>query len=153
MYSPLGTKKATEKMVKTHGCSGKNRNQIYRSWTGMRHMHFKKYIYMCDEWRDNFLAFREWAILCGNIKNKRLRRKDKTEGYSPNNCYWITSKIGYKSITDKRKNKIIHLYTNTNSKMYEIEKKLNVDKSTIYQCLRDAGIQPTWKRKSGVTKK
>lgn len=45
---------------------------------------------MCDEWRDSFQAFREWATATGYIARKlTIDRINPEEGYEPNNCRWI----------------------------------------------------------------
>jgi hypothetical protein len=55
---------------------------------------------MCDEWRDNFMAFYNWAIANGykeeklpNGRNKyEIDRIDTYGNYCPENCRWITQK-------------------------------------------------------------
>lgn len=48
---------------------------------------------MCDEWRDDYATFREWAIIAGYSDNKEdgkysLVRLDKSLDYGPDNCEW-----------------------------------------------------------------
>lgn len=50
----------------------------------------KRGITVCDEWRDDFKAFYDWAIANGWKKGLQLDRKNNDLGYSPDNCQWVT---------------------------------------------------------------
>lgn len=50
---------------------------------------------MCPEWKDDFNAFREWALENGfsdesTGKEQSIDRIDPKKGYSPDNCQWVT---------------------------------------------------------------
>lgn len=47
-------------------------------------------ITVCDEWRDDFMAFYNWAIVNGWKEGLQLDRKDNNKGYSPDNCHFVT---------------------------------------------------------------
>jgi len=47
---------------------------------------------VCEEWRDDVVAFKSWAENNGYQENLCLTRKDRTRGYSPDNCEYITIK-------------------------------------------------------------
>ena len=55
-----------------------------------------KGIRVCDEWIDDFSAFRDWAIANGyedrteNVLS--LDREDNNKDYCPENCRWVTNK-------------------------------------------------------------
>jgi hypothetical protein len=57
---------------------------------------FKDYgargIFICEEWRDNFLAFYNWAIKNGWRKGLTIERIDNDKEYSPQNCKIDTRK-------------------------------------------------------------
>jgi len=46
-------------------------------------------ITVCEEWKDDFSAFMEWALSHGWEEGLSIERIDFNEGYTPNNCKWI----------------------------------------------------------------
>jgi len=49
-------------------------------------------IVMCNEWRNNFAAFRDWALANGYQDHLTIDRKDNDGNYCPENCQWSTRK-------------------------------------------------------------
>lgn len=49
-------------------------------------------IFVCDEWRNDFLEFYNWAIENGWRKGLQIDRIDNEDGYHPLNCQFITIK-------------------------------------------------------------
>lgn len=83
-----------------HGLEG---TRLYRIWRGMiircynpksnrYHRYGERGITVCDEWRENPLAFHNWAIKNGYGENLTLDRIDNDGPYNPDNCRWITMK-------------------------------------------------------------
>lgn len=49
-------------------------------------------IKVCEEWRTNYMSFREWSLDNGFEKGLELDRIDVNGDYKPENCRWITHK-------------------------------------------------------------
>lgn len=49
-------------------------------------------ITVCQEWKDNFSAFRDWAYANGYIEGLQIDRENNDGNYSPENCRFITNK-------------------------------------------------------------
>lgn len=82
---------ATHKMSKT---------RIYREWANMKSRcycentkTYKDYggrgIEVCNEWKNSFENFRDWAYSNGYSDELTIERKDYNENYCPENCIWI----------------------------------------------------------------
>jgi len=119
------------KKYKHGGCRrNRQRGKLYNAWVQMKtrcyntknkryHCYGAKGITVCDEWRHDFIAFRDWAMASGyeehvekhGEKNTTIDRYPNQLGnYEPSNCRWATLKeqvnnfsrnriISYKSYT------------------------------------------------------
>ena len=59
-------------------------------------------IKVCDEWRDNFLAFREWALANGYRDGLTVDRIDNYGDYCPENCRFATMAEQNRNRTNNR---------------------------------------------------
>ena len=86
-----------------HGDARKDAHtRLYRIWSGMKarcysdHDSVKVRLYrdrgitVCDEWRDDFPAFKAWALTNGYRDHLTIDRQDNDLGYAPGNCRWAT---------------------------------------------------------------
>lgn len=82
---------------------GMSNSRLYRAWDSMKARcyrkttaPFKKYggrgITVCDEWRNSFQAFCEWAMAHGYEDGLSLDRIDVNGNYEPSNCRWVSMK-------------------------------------------------------------
>ncbi len=126
--------------LKKHGLSN---TKLYEVWAqikrrtlNLKNKQYNDYggrgITICDEWKNDFMSFYNWALSNGYEENKGLSidRIDNDENYEPNNCRWTTRVIqgrnrripknnssGYKGVSfvkDRNKYKS-YIYVNKNS--------------------------------------
>ena len=65
-------------------------NQAYDSYGG-------RGIKICDEWKNDYMAFRKWALESGydenaSLKDCTIERIDVNGNYEPSNCTWVDAK-------------------------------------------------------------
>ena len=113
-YVPLKLIKGT---TKTCGCGkaerckeysrtyrtkhGGRHTRLYHIWRGMKercltitHKDYANWggrgIKICEEWLDDFNAFREWSLANGYEESLTIDRKNNDGNYEPSNCRWVT---------------------------------------------------------------
>lgn len=67
-------------------------NRCYRkSYHAYKH-YGGRGIVICNEWKEDFQAFANWALANGYADNLSIDRIDVNGNYLPNNCRWATQK-------------------------------------------------------------
>lgn len=105
-------------LVKSCGCivktqKGNSKTRLYQAYKHLLHrcydekdVNYKNYgargITVCDEWKNSFLNFKEWAECNGYADNLTIERKDVNGNYEPSNCCWVTMKIQQNNRTNNR---------------------------------------------------
>ncbi len=126
---------------KKHGMSG-NRHPIYSAHKSMisrcyndKDINFHNYggrgVYVCEEWLNNFEAFKQWSFHNGWEEGLTLDRIDNEFGiYEPSNCQWVTY---YKQARNKRTNNWVTAFGETKCfKDWTTDERCLVAYSTLF---------------------
>ena len=119
-------KRITGELNKTHGL---NNTRLYRIWSHIKsrtlNLKYKNYlnyggrgITICDEWKNDFMSFYNWAMSNGYSDKLSIDRIDNDENYCPENCRWTTKTI-------QNRNRRIHTNNTSGYKGVSFVKKTN----------------------------
>ncbi|MFJ1122234.1 hypothetical protein [Bacillus thuringiensis] len=129
-------KEHTKNLNYTHGFGNTRLHKCYSSMISRcyheKDKSYKDYggrgIGVCDEWRESFLNFREWALKSGYSDSLTIDRIDVNKWYAPENCKWSTK---LEQANNKRSS-INVTYKNETKTLKQWCKELNLNYSTIY---------------------
>lgn len=76
--------------------------RLYNTWCNMKARCYRKTmkryeryggrgIIVCEEWKNSFIAFKNWAMANGYKDDLTLDRINVDGNYEPNNCRWISN--------------------------------------------------------------
>ncbi len=156
-YKPNGLCGKCQKplIARTHG-DGYTR--LYNIWKGMKqrctnvnHPRFKDYgakgVYVCDEWLNDYVAFKKWSLANGYNETKELDKdrlameKGVQKSYSPETCLWLERSDhakNKKKLTNKEIEMIRERYKTETQTALAIQ--FNVSQTTIGRIVRREGI-------------
>lgn len=100
------------------------------------HNYGSRGITVCDEWKDNFQAFYEWAMNNGYKEGLTIDRIDNDGNYCPENCRLATAK---QQALNKRNNR----HVNFNGRIVTVKEAadiLNLDYMKLYNVLYKNGF-------------
>jgi hypothetical protein len=131
---------------------------LHNIWCGMRqrcghkkggHAHDVKHyaergIVVCDEWRQEFRPFKEWAINNGFQAGLLLDRRENDIGYQPDNCRFVTyieSNRNKRTTLTLPDAESIRLRAASGTKQCVLAKEFHVTDATISNIVRNK----TWR--------
>lgn len=122
-----------------HGCS---RDKLYIVYKGIKarcynpqHSAYKNYggrgVTIDPDWLNSYEAFKDWSIQNGYVEdgNLTIDRVNNDEGYSPENCRWVTRKVQSRNT---RRNRFLEI-KGTRLCVADWAKRINVSWSTLYR--------------------
>ena len=132
MYRPYGNK--------NHFIHGKRKTRLYTIWSQMKNRcfnhndphsdrYFDRGIIVCDEWKNDFKAFYDWAMSNGYKDNLTIDRIDNDGNYEPSNCRWAT----VKEQNQNKRNVILLTYQGKTQSAGAWGKELGIGKDTVRQ--------------------
>ena len=94
--------------------------------------HFNRYggrgIKVCDEWVDNYLEFKEWAMKNGYDEKLSIDRIDNNGNYTPENCRWVD----VKTQSNNRETNVLIKYQGVERTLKEWCTLLNLNYNTVH---------------------
>lgn len=121
---------------------GKTHTRLYNIWSGMKrrciNSNDKRYedyggrgITVCDEWKDDFQAFHDWAMENGYEEHLTIDRINNDGNYEPSNCRWATYQQQNKNYS---RNRLITFEGRTQT-VEQWAKEKDIAYSALYQRL------------------
>lgn len=83
---------------------------------------------MCDEWKNSFFKFREWAIKNGYREDLSIDRIDVNGNYEPSNCRWVDAKIQ----SNNRRNNIVVELNGEKMTLKQWSDKMKLDYKSVH---------------------
>ena len=127
-----------EKIKDSNTRHGASQTRLFKIWVNMKkrclnkNCHaYKDYggrgIMVCEEWLNDFVKFKDWAVKNGYKEDLTIDRKNNNGNYSPDNCRWTTIKV---QANNTRHNRIIY-HDGEFHTMKEWAVKLNINYRTL----------------------
>lgn len=123
-----------------HKKHGMRKSRLYRTWSHIKERcqnknckSYKNYggrgITICDEWKNDFMAFHNWAMANGYKDDLTIDRIDVNGNYEPNNCRWV-------SMEEQAKNKRNRILYN-GYKIEDLQNITGLKYETIYRRIKN----------------
>lgn len=106
---------------------GSMKDRCYNKNTKNYHNYGGRGITVCDEWRNNFKSFYDWAIANGWEEGLQIDREDNNGNYEPNNCRFVTNQ---ENSYNRRTTKLI-TFNGKTMNLKDWSKELNINYSTL----------------------
>ncbi len=136
----------------THGDSKTKlyaiRLSMIQRCTNIKDKSYKNYgqrgISVCDEWTNDYLLFKEWALNNNYKQGLDIDRINNNGNYEPNNCHFITRKENlkntrrslYNRFTEDELSEIAETYFNSDINIRIFSKILNIHERVLTKYLK-----------------
>lgn len=102
-----------EKFKKLTTKNGLSHSPIYETWRSIKRRCYQKNfisykwyggrgITVCEEWRNSFVKFCDWAMANGYQQGLTIDRINKDGNYCPENCRWVDNLTQQNNRTDNK---------------------------------------------------
>jgi hypothetical protein len=110
------------------------KTRCYNSSVGQYKYYGAKGVRVCDEWREDFKAFYDWAEANGYESFLTIDRKDSSGDYCPENCRWITQAENSSGNSNgKLTERDVRIICRSRSKYRVLAKRFGVTSNYIYR--------------------
>lgn len=129
--------------IPAHKTHGKSKTRLYGVWNNMilrchnpNNPEYPRYgergIVVCDEWRNDFMAFHTWAMEAGYDEaaprgRYTVERKDNDGPYSPENCTLVNARA---QANNTRRNRLI-TYNGETKTVSQWARHLGINQTTL----------------------
>ena len=128
---------------KKYGKTASHSQRLYNIWCGIKNRclnpHCDDYQYyggkgvtICEEWKNNYMAFRAWAISHGYKEDLTIDRISPDGNYSPFNCRWTD----YKTQANNRTNNVRLTFQGRTKTISEWAREIGISDGTIRSRIR-----------------
>lgn len=119
---------------------GGRKDRLYHIWRGMKQRCYsetcKNYdqwggrgISVCDEWKEDYGAFKDWALANGYSDDLSIDRIDVNGNYCPDNCRWAT----YEEQARNRRSNVFLEYDGKSMTIAEWAELYGISYNTLYR--------------------
>ena len=127
----------------THKTHGLTETRLYRVWLNMKdrvfnikHKQYNDYggrgITICDEWKNDFMSFYNWAMSNVYSDDLSIDRIDNNGNYCPENCRWTTPTLQMRNQRKRRDNTSGYKGVYYNKETGRYRARIDVNKKQIY---------------------
>ena len=128
-----------DQKVLQHMTHGQTYSKLYGIWCSIKSRCYnpntKPYqnyggrgITMCDEWKNSFESFSEWAVHNGYGDGLSIDRVDNDGNYCPDNCRWVD---GVAQANNRRTNRLL-TYNGQTMNITQWAKQLGISPKTLF---------------------
>ena len=131
------------RVSETHKTHGKRHTRLYSIWSKLKgrvlNPKDKAYtdygdrgITICEEWKNDFTSFHDWAMANGYSDELSIDRIDNNKNYCPDNCRWATRTIQSRNQRIYKNNTSGYKGVSYNKRRGKYQTLIGVNKNNIY---------------------